>query len=284
MCECLPKLRQSAFSFQSFLAASHRSPAARQDRPRGPRDALPADLRFGLRLRRCQRRRALCPGPCRRRPERRPLQARHAGRDPGAPASTRRLPTDLRPTASEARRPDALGLALPSLVRLARSPGLREARDRDRLATRKFREYWTRLSRSGKPGRPSIPREVRDLIRRMSSANSLWGAPRIVGELAKIGIDLPRSTVAKCMLRRRKPSGPPSKSSRPSPGWTRRSTSSGTGTRSTGRGSDNGLWASASRRSASPHSRRGKTHSPSGIVLEVAEVGGLQHHYERVAA
>jgi hypothetical protein len=149
---------------------------------------------------------------------------------------------------------------------------------------RKFREYWTRLSRSGKPGRPSIPREVRDLIRRMSSANSLWGAPRIVGELAKIGIDLPRSTVAKCMLRRRKPSGPPSKSSRPSPGWTRRSTSSGTGTRSTGRGSDNGLWASASRRSASPHSRRGKTHSPSGIVLEVAEVGGLQHHYERVAA
>ena len=70
---------------------------------------------------------------------------------------------------------------------------------------RKFREYWTRLTRSGKPGRPSIPREVRDLIRRMSSANPLWGAPRIVGELGKIGIDLPRSTVAKYMVRRRKP-------------------------------------------------------------------------------
>jgi putative transposase len=70
---------------------------------------------------------------------------------------------------------------------------------------RKFREYWTRLTRSGKPGRPAVSREVRDLIRRMSSANSLWGAPRIVGELAKIGIDLPRSTVAKYMVRRWKP-------------------------------------------------------------------------------
>jgi putative transposase len=47
--------------------------------------------------------------------------------------------------------------------------------------------------------------EVRDLIRRISTANPLWGAPRIVGELAKIGIDLPRSTVAKCMIRRRTP-------------------------------------------------------------------------------
>jgi len=70
---------------------------------------------------------------------------------------------------------------------------------------RKFRHHWARLSRSGKPGRPGIHRQVRDLIRRMSSANPLWGAPRIVGELAKIGIDLPRSTVAKYMIRRRRP-------------------------------------------------------------------------------
>ncbi|MBM3318566.1 MAG: integrase, partial [Candidatus Eisenbacteria bacterium] len=70
---------------------------------------------------------------------------------------------------------------------------------------RKFRQHWARLCRSGKPGRPSIPREVRDLIRRVSSANPLWGAPRIVGELAKIGIHLPRSTVAKYMIRHRRP-------------------------------------------------------------------------------
>jgi putative transposase len=70
---------------------------------------------------------------------------------------------------------------------------------------RKFREYWRKLSGLGKPGRPAIPREIRDLIRRMSSSNPLWGAPRIVGELRMIGIDLPKSTVAKYMVRRRKP-------------------------------------------------------------------------------
>ena len=70
---------------------------------------------------------------------------------------------------------------------------------------KKFRQYWMRLSRAGKPGRPSVSRGIRDLIRRMSSANPLWGAPRIVGELAKLGIDLPRSTVAKHMIRRRRP-------------------------------------------------------------------------------
>ncbi len=70
---------------------------------------------------------------------------------------------------------------------------------------RRFREYWTRLTRSGKPGRPAVPREIRDLIRKMSAANPLWGAPRIVGELGKIGIDLPRSTVARYMIRRRRP-------------------------------------------------------------------------------
>jgi len=62
---------------------------------------------------------------------------------------------------------------------------------------RRFCQHWARLSRSGKPGRPAITREARDLIRRMSLTNPLWGAPRIVGELAKIGIDLPKSTVAK---------------------------------------------------------------------------------------
>jgi len=70
---------------------------------------------------------------------------------------------------------------------------------------RKFREYWTKLSRSGKPGRPAVPKEIRDLIRRMSLANPLWGAPHIVGELSKIGSDLHKSTVAKYMVRHPKP-------------------------------------------------------------------------------
>jgi len=49
--------------------------------------------------------------------------------------------------------------------------------------------------------------EIRDLIRQMSSANPLWGAPRIHGELLKVGIEISQATVAKYMVRRRgKPS------------------------------------------------------------------------------
>ncbi len=47
--------------------------------------------------------------------------------------------------------------------------------------------------------------EVRDLIRKMSLANPLWGAPRIHGELLKLGIELSQATVAKYMVRQRKP-------------------------------------------------------------------------------
>ncbi len=68
-----------------------------------------------------------------------------------------------------------------------------------------FRLYWRWKSRSGKPGRPSIQREIRDLIRRMSRENPTWGAPRIVSELALLGHDVAEGTVAKYMLRTRKP-------------------------------------------------------------------------------
>jgi len=73
---------------------------------------------------------------------------------------------------------------------------------------RRFRDHWTRLSRSGRPGRPAVAKEVRDLIRRMSTANSTWGSPRILGELHKIGIDVAKSTVEKYMVRHRKPPSP----------------------------------------------------------------------------
>jgi len=54
-------------------------------------------------------------------------------------------------------------------------------------------------------GRPRVSREVRELIRKMSSANPLWGAPRIHGELLKLGIEISQATVAKYMVRHRKP-------------------------------------------------------------------------------
>jgi len=55
------------------------------------------------------------------------------------------------------------------------------------------------------PGRPEVASNIRDLIRRMSQANPLWGAPRIHGELLKLGIAVAQSTVTQYLPRRRKP-------------------------------------------------------------------------------
>ena len=68
-----------------------------------------------------------------------------------------------------------------------------------------FRLFWTWKVRHGQPGRPLISREVRDLIRKMCQENPAWGAPRIHGELLKLGIDIGESSVSKYMVRSRKP-------------------------------------------------------------------------------
>jgi len=69
-----------------------------------------------------------------------------------------------------------------------------------------FRCYWRWKSRP-LGGRPQIDTDLRALIRRMSMENPLWGAPRIHGELLKLGFSVAQSTVAKYMVKRR---GPPS--------------------------------------------------------------------------
>jgi transposase InsO family protein len=73
---------------------------------------------------------------------------------------------------------------------------------------KRFRAHWRRLSQQGIPGRPAIAKEVRALIRDMWRSNPTWGAPRIVGELQKLGIDVAKSTVEKYRPRLRKPSSP----------------------------------------------------------------------------
>jgi hypothetical protein len=60
-----------------------------------------------------------------------------------------------------------------------------------------FKRFWTRRSRAGRGGRPALDRELVDLVRKMSRANVTWGAPRIHNELAKLGIEVALSTVAK---------------------------------------------------------------------------------------
>ena len=70
-----------------------------------------------------------------------------------------------------------------------------------------FRLFWRWRSRSG---RPSVDRDIRKLTQQMNAANPLWGAPRIHGELLKLGIEISQATVAKYLVRRR---------GTPSPTW-----------------------------------------------------------------
>ena len=73
-----------------------------------------------------------------------------------------------------------------------------------RWQRRAFAWQWTRKSRR-LPGRPEVAWNIRDLIRRRSPANPLWGAPRMHGELLQLGIAVAPSTVAQYLPRRRKP-------------------------------------------------------------------------------
>src|SRR5271169_4622742 len=66
-----------------------------------------------------------------------------------------------------------------------------------------FRRYWRWKSRS-LGGRPQVETDLRALIRRMSIENPLWGAPRIHGELLKLGFAVAQSSVAKYMVKRRR--------------------------------------------------------------------------------
>jgi putative transposase len=72
-----------------------------------------------------------------------------------------------------------------------------------RWQRRRFREYWTRLSGRSKGGRPPVSADIATLVRKMAAANPLWGAPRIHGELLKLGIDVAERTVSRLMPKRR---------------------------------------------------------------------------------
>ena len=78
-----------------------------------------------------------------------------------------------------------------------------------------FGLFWSWKIRRAKPGRPPVPKDVRELIRMLSRENPLWGAPHIHGELLKLGINIGETSVGKYMVRHRKP---------PSQRWRRSST------------------------------------------------------------
>jgi putative transposase len=63
-----------------------------------------------------------------------------------------------------------------------------------------FRTFWRWKIRRGKPGRPAVSAELRELIRRMSRENPRWGAPRLHGELRKLGIDIGETSMSKYLV------------------------------------------------------------------------------------
>jgi putative transposase len=74
-----------------------------------------------------------------------------------------------------------------------------------RWQRRRFRKHWAKLSGKRQVGRPSVNAEIIALVRKMANANPLWGAPRIHGELLKLGIDVAERTVSRLVSQHRPP-------------------------------------------------------------------------------
>jgi hypothetical protein len=71
-----------------------------------------------------------------------------------------------------------------------------------------FRAFWSWKSRPRGSRRPSVPSDIKNLIKRISRDNVLWGAPRIHGELLKLGIEISQAAVSKYMIHRPRPPSP----------------------------------------------------------------------------
>jgi putative transposase len=98
-----------------------------------------------------------------------------------------------------------MGLALWSMGRMALGSAHRQTGNRYRVAPQGISTVLDLEVRRGHPGRPPVSKEFRKLIRKMNRENPLWGAPRIHGELLKLGIDIGETSVSKYMIRRRNP-------------------------------------------------------------------------------
>jgi hypothetical protein len=115
--------------------------------------------------------------------------------EPGSTPPNRRAATIREKTPPiDFSGPPIMGLAIPHPERLALV--IVEPETVVAWHRKGFRLFWTWKVRHGQPGRPVISREVRDLIRKMCRENPCWGAPRIPGELLKIGIDPGRAASA----------------------------------------------------------------------------------------
>ncbi|MGH7318714.1 MAG: hypothetical protein ACRELA_03680 [Candidatus Rokuibacteriota bacterium] len=102
-----------------------------------------------------------------------------------------------------------LGLAGRGLGRVEAAPRDRYPRHRPALAAAPLPRALDQALRPPTGGRPPVNAEIKALVTRMAAANPLWGAPRIRGELLKLGIDLAERTVSRLIPKRRSPASQP---------------------------------------------------------------------------
>src|SRR5438093_7048029 len=137
-----------------------------------------------------------------------PLRGSHAPRvgagESRAKAATRRVESASATAAADGDGPGLLDRVVETLKNWRSSVQVVRPETVVRWHRRCFRLYWAWKSRR-RWGRPAIGRDLRDLIRQMSRANPLWGAPRIHGELLKLGLTVSQATVSKYMIRPRRP-------------------------------------------------------------------------------
>ena len=140
-----------------------------------------------------------------RPPPRGPDPARPGAREPRAAPSAGRPPTDRAASTPAPLRPRVLGPARPSVARLGGGRRHRPTRDRHPVAADRLQAV---LDLEEPPARARPPRRRPGRPRadpHMARANPLWGAPRIHGELQKLGLEISQATVSKYLVRRRTP-------------------------------------------------------------------------------
>jgi hypothetical protein len=122
-------------------------------------------------------------------------------RDPCPPSAAGRTQAKKSSPSAANPRSNILDSAPPALACREQRPGHCQTRNRCRLASGWLSVVWRLRSRPKSLGRPKIDAEVRALIRRMVNENPSWGAPRIHGELLKLGFDVSERTVSRYLRR-----------------------------------------------------------------------------------
>ena len=125
-------------------------------------------------------------------------------REPGTAAAVGCVPSHPSEADRSLVRPAVLGRPEAGLAGLEVGLGIVRPATVIACHRRGFAWYWTRRSRP-RGGRPQVDADVRRVTREMARANPLWGAPRIHGELLKLGFDVSERTISRLMPRRRTP-------------------------------------------------------------------------------